>query len=121
MLPNRRISLIPILFLAMMTLLGATVCAAQNFVQDTVSAFENSDFVFQRGGSNIPFIPIAYLGARTYGEAQIENTLTGQTLNFEQQGASAATGVPFLLGKRDAVVFGAYLGSNRFERFDRSP
>lgn len=104
----------------MLALIGATACFAQNFVQDTVSAFESSDFVFQRGGSNVPFIPIAYLGARSYGEAQIENTLTGETLNFEQQGASAATGVPFLVGKRDAVVFGAYLSSNRFETSDNS-
>ncbi|WOJ95081.1 hypothetical protein R0135_07885 [Congregibacter variabilis] len=103
-----------------MLLLGATVCPAQNFVQDTVSAFENSDIVFQRGASNAPFIPIAYLSARSYGEAQIENTATGATLEFEQQGASAATGVPFLLGSRDALVFGAYLSSNRFETSDDS-
>ncbi|MDA8962353.1 hypothetical protein N9H37_03260, partial [Congregibacter sp.] len=104
----------------MMTLLGATVCAAQNFVQDTVSAFESSDFVFQRGGSNAPFIPIAYLSARTYGEARIDNALTGETLEFQQQGASAATGIPVLLSSRDALVIGGYLSSNRFATSDGS-
>ncbi|EED33980.1 hypothetical protein NOR53_1437 [gamma proteobacterium NOR5-3] len=104
--------------------MSSAACDAQNFVQDfvqdKVTAFENSDFIFQRGVSNAPFIPIAYLGVRSYGEAQIDNTLTGRTLEYEQQAASAATGVPFLLGKRDAVVVGGYLSSSRFETRDEA-
>ncbi|WP_202962363.1 DUF6268 family outer membrane beta-barrel protein [Congregibacter litoralis] len=84
-------------------------------MQDTVTAFENSEIVFQRSSSNAPFIPIAYTSARSYGEATVDSALTGQALNFEQQGASAAAGVPFLVSERDAVIVGAYLSSNRFK------
>jgi hypothetical protein len=94
------------------------LCSAQSFIQDTVAAFDNSDFVFQRSGSNVPFIPIAYLGARSYGEPQVENTLTGETLDFRQQGASAAGGIPFLLSSHDALVLGGYVSSHSFETND---
>ncbi|WOJ98256.1 DUF6268 family outer membrane beta-barrel protein [Congregibacter brevis] len=103
------------LLIAIALVFAVAKVTAQNFVQDTVTAFDNSEFIFQRSVSNAPFIPIAYLGARSYGEAQIENALTKKTLDFTQQGASAGTGVPFLISERDAVVVGAYLSSNRFE------
>ncbi|MDP5052464.1 MAG: hypothetical protein NWP69_01625, partial [Congregibacter sp.] len=84
-------------------------------MQNTVTAFSDSEFIFQRSESNAPFIPIAYLGARSYGDAQLESATTGETLDFQQQGVSGAAGVPFLLSDRDALIVGGYVSSNRFE------
>lgn len=87
----------------------------QNIVQDSVSAFAESDIVFQRSGSNAPFFPIAYTGGNSYAEAQIINESTGETLEFSQQTAAAGGAAPFLLNKRDALFTGAYLSTQRFE------
>jgi hypothetical protein len=89
--------------------------AQQGFVQKTVEDFADSEFVFPRSGSNAPFLPIAYASVRSYGEAKIEDTLTGETLEYSQQGASAAAGVPFLMNDSNALVLGGYLSSNHFD------
>ncbi len=100
---------------ALLSLAVASDAAAdQSFVQNTVDAFANSEFVFPRSGSNAPFMPIAYASARGYGEAQIQDNLTGRTLDFSQQGLSMAAGAPLLLDQRSALVLGGYLSSNRF-------
>ncbi|WP_439101388.1 DUF6268 family outer membrane beta-barrel protein [Congregibacter sp.] len=113
-LPNTSKTFLSLIFASIACFASAPL-QAQNFVQDTVTDFENSEFIFPRSNSNAPFIPIAFLGARSYSEAQIESAPRNQTLDFTQQGASAGAGVPFVVGKRDAVVVGGYLSSNRFE------
>ena len=34
--------------------------------------FEHSDIEFQRAASNIPFLPVAFLGASYYGDADVD-------------------------------------------------
>ena len=91
---------------------------AESFMQDRIDAFRASDILFQRSDSNVPFMPIAFLNTSHYGEAQITNNTTGETVSFEQQGVSAMGGVPFLPTNRDMLVTGAYLSSNRFTSDD---
>jgi hypothetical protein len=88
--------------------------SAQNFVQDTVKAFADSDFVFQRSVSNAPFLPIAFLNATHYGESEVSDLGSEASLSFTQSSASAGGPLPFLLTSRDAAVFGAYLSTSRF-------
>lgn len=87
---------------------------AESFMQERIDAFRASDILFQRSDSNVPFMPIAFLNASTYSEAQVTNNTTGETVNFEQQGVSAMGGVPFLPTNRDMLVTGAYVSSTQF-------
>ena len=91
---------------------------AESFMQERIDAFRASDILFQRSDSNVPFMPIAFLNASTYSEAQVTNNTTGETVNFEQQGVSAMGGVPFLPTNRDMLVTGAYVSSTQFTSED---
>jgi hypothetical protein len=100
---------------ALLTSARSGALCAQNFIQNTVQDFQESDFVFQRSGSNAPFLPVSYLGSNYYGEAQINNEITGETLEYTQRSASAFAGLPFVIGKKDAWGIGAYLSNTRFD------
>ncbi len=79
-----------------------------------IEAFDQSEFIFERSGSAIPFPPLAFLGAGYYGDARVENAATGREVVYDLQSASQAAGLPLLLGERDALLLGEYVSWSRF-------
>jgi hypothetical protein len=72
--------------------------------------FEHSDIEFQRAASNIPFLPVAFLGASYYGDADVDTKRRGvKDPRYNVSAISQAAGLPFLLTQRDALVVGEYV------------
>ena len=72
--------------------------------------FEHSDIEFQRAASNIPFLPVAFLGASYYGDADVDTKRRGvKDPRYNVTAISQAAGLPFLLTQRDALVVGEYV------------
>ncbi|QFU76859.1 hypothetical protein EY643_15040 [Halioglobus maricola] len=87
------------------------------FVQQTINAFESSDFRFQRGISHVPFPPIAFLTGTHYSDIEIEAE-GKDSLKYDVDRFSQMAAVPFLLGKRDAVFVGEYVSRSDFSFSD---
>jgi hypothetical protein len=87
---------------------------AGGFVQRTINGFEQSEFEFQRSISNAPFPPLGFVGGAAYSNVEVESP-SGKVLEYDVQRFSAMAGVPFLLGKRDALVAGAYVSWSEFD------
>lgn len=87
---------------------------ADSFIEKKINAFASSDIVFPRSVSNAPFLPLAVLSARSYGEAQVEFGDSGESIAYTQDGISAAGAVPFLASSRDLLIAGAYLNQVNF-------
>ncbi|MBB6095178.1 hypothetical protein HNQ60_004068 [Povalibacter uvarum] len=85
-------------------------------LDDAAKRFAESDFVFNRARSDIPFIPFAWASATFYDESRflLPSGEPGE-LTFEQQSVSEATFLPFLIGRRDAVVIGQWMNWTRFD------
>ncbi|TGD74368.1 hypothetical protein E4634_08490 [Mangrovimicrobium sediminis] len=84
------------------------------YIRSTIEAFQQSDIRFQRGITNAPFPPIAFLSATTYGDVEVSTT-DGQELEYNVDRYSQMAGIPFLLGKRDALLVGEYVSWSRFD------
>ena len=99
-----------------------------SLIKRLTQQFEHSDIEFQRAASNIPFPPVAFLGASYYGDADVDTNRRGvKDLRYNVSAISQAAGLPFLLTQRDALVVGEYVSiadididaNNRF--FDKNP
>ncbi|GAB3271189.1 hypothetical protein GCM10027297_03130 [Parahaliea aestuarii] len=88
------------------------------FVDSIVRDFSDSEFVFQRSASLVPFPPVAYLGASHYGSTQVSGSARGAPIEYQLSTVSQAAGIPWLLGERDAVVVGEYLSWSEFRLKD---
>tara|TARA_R110002110_G_scaffold406421_1_gene626409 strand:- start:228168 stop:229127 length:960 start_codon:yes stop_codon:yes gene_type:complete len=100
------------------TALWTPLIAAQDgpgFVQGLVNQFENSDIVFQRSTSNVPFAPVAFLGGKSYGSTEVENSNRGTKLKYDVTSVSQAAGLPIVIGSRDALIIGEYLSRSEFD------
>jgi hypothetical protein len=84
------------------------------FVQGLVNQFEQSDIVFQRSSSTVPFPPIAFLGARSYADAEVESG-RGDALKYDIDTVSQAAGLPILVTQKDALIIGEYLSWSDFD------
>lgn len=80
-----------------------------------IAAFENSEFIFQRANTNVPFTPLAYLAGNRYDSAKVERSGRGDALEYNLDSVSQGAGIPWLVGERDAIVVGEYLSHARFE------
>ncbi|MFL6547917.1 MAG: hypothetical protein ACJ8OJ_04435 [Povalibacter sp.] len=92
---------------------GAMEAAAQRFAE--------SDFVFARGRSDIPFVPLAWVDSTVYDQSRFLLP-SGKTseISFEQKTISQGGLLPLLLGRRDALVVGEWLSWTRFDLSDGS-
>ena len=80
--------------------------------------FMNSDFVFSRAASDVPFVPLAWLDVNSYQDSTLR-TPAGD-LSFRQTSLSEATLLPILLSRRDALLVGQWgtwtrLSSSQFQ------
>jgi hypothetical protein len=90
--------------------------ARADLIGDWIASFEGSDFVFERGRSNVPFQPLAWLSATGYKDTELDHPAAdGGNVTFGQSTLSQTAVVPFLLGPRDAVLIGEWLSTSRFE------
>jgi hypothetical protein len=82
--------------------------------------FLDSDFIFSRTQSDVPFVPLAWIDMSSYQDSTYR-TPGGEIRDksFRQTSLSEATLLPVLLGKRDALLIGQW-GSWTRLRFDDS-
>lgn len=85
-----------------------------DFLKGAIDRLRSSDIEFQRSGSNAPYTPLVYVGARRYGDARLVNAEGERVLDFEQSTLSASAVLPLYVGQRDAVLGGAWLSQSRF-------
>src|SRR5262245_61609227 len=64
--------------------------------------FLDSDFIFSSTQTNVPCVPLAWLDASSYQDSDIHGR------EFRQTSLSEATLVPFLVGRRDALLIGQW-------------
>ncbi len=79
-----------------------------------IQAFADSEFVFQRSSSLIPFPPLAFVGTKHYSDAEVTSSSRGVELNYGLTSVSQAAAIPLLLTERDAIVIGEYLNWSSF-------
>jgi hypothetical protein len=104
-----------------LAILVATLAGSQAYVASAADEdslmrrltlqFEHSDIEFQRAASNIPFLPVAFLGASYYGDSEIDgsNLRDQKDYQYDVTTVSQAAGLPLLLTERDALVVGEYV------------
>lgn len=110
-------SILPALSISVIAALVAPASLAGDLVQRQLDAFNDSEFIFARGGSNVPFPPLAFLGASYYGDAKVESTGAddrGTTIEYDLRSVTQAAAYPWLVSERDALVLGEYLGWSEF-------
>ena len=102
-----------ILTLAVLIACPRTFADDAGLVDRAMERFGNSELKFRRSDSNVPFFPVALLGATAYGDAEVE-TADGRDLTYDVDTFSQAAGIPFLLGSRDMLVVGEYISYSDF-------
>jgi hypothetical protein len=80
------------------------------FMQRWVEDFANSEIVLQRGSTNVPFQPLAFVDATHYGESTLERS-DGSSVSARQTTLSQGAVLPFLMSPRDALYL-PYLGAS---------
>lgn len=114
---RRSLCLAGALGLVILAQLTAHDAFAGGLVQDWVQAFADSDLVFQRGSSNVPFQPLAFVDVSFYNDAEVRRQ--GETaLSFDQTTVSQGAALPFLASQRDALLVGEWLSWTRFDARD---
>ena len=88
--------------------------AASAWVEELTQAFADSNIQFSRSGSNVPFVPVAFVDSFTYSDVDV--TADGVVLgSFKQSTISQGAGLPVLLGPSDALMVGEWVSWNRFD------
>jgi len=88
--------------------------AQSRWVDELTQAFATSNIQFSRSGSNVPFVPVAFVDSFTYSDVDV--TADGVVLgSFRQSTISQGAGLPVLLGPRDALMVGEWVSWNRFD------
>ncbi|WP_145999074.1 DUF6268 family outer membrane beta-barrel protein [Oceanicoccus sp. KOV_DT_Chl] len=85
-----------------------------NFITRTQDDLAASQINFTRSESNLPFMPLAYLGAKTYANARVAAG-RGDAFEYDAQTISQAAGIPFFIGSQDMLVVGEYLSRTDFD------
>ncbi|MDR4494005.1 MAG: hypothetical protein R3B74_06225 [Nitrospirales bacterium] len=86
----------------------------RGFIQKTIEDFAQSRIEFPRARSNVPFTPLAILGAGYYDNAKVHGDGRGMSLKYDVTTVYQGAGIPFLLGERDVLIVGEYLNRSEF-------
>lgn len=97
---------------------------ASGFFDAAMQDFSSSEIVFQRTTSNVPFMPLAYIEHKVYGDTTL--VLEDKSkISIDQTTFSQSAIVPFLASPKDIIFVGewvnnSHLKSNNasFESFD---
>jgi len=109
MLLNRAISVVLLCGFG----LSQAMAEEANWVQKKIKAFDESNIEFQRSQTYVPFVPLAFLGARSYGSSSIE--IEGSdSVDYDLSSVTQAAGLPVLLNDNNALMFGEYLARTKF-------
>jgi hypothetical protein len=92
---------------------GANAGTFDNWIR----GFAESDIVFERAQSNVPFAPLAYVDASYYGDSEVRRP-GEKSLTFDQTSISQAAVLPILMSPRDALLVGEWLGWSEFDSRD---
>ncbi len=97
------------------SLLGAAAAQSEDLIENMIEEFGESEFIFQRSSSHVPFLPVAYVGASHYGKTKVSSSSRGTSIEYNLDTVSQAAGVPWLVTDRDMIVVGEYLSWSRFD------
>lgn len=109
--PNRLLLHLSVLVTA--TLVPALLFA-EGLIQNQVEAFKNSEIIFQKSHSNVPFAPLAFMEVSSYGDAKVDTSSRGVNLEYDVDMVSQGAAMPFLINERSAILVGEYLSYARF-------
>ncbi len=105
---------------AALALLSALNARAEGLADALVTRFTQSDFVFPRGNSDVPFLPLAWVSTSYYNDATFtqpgNNASTG--IAYRQSSLSEAAIAPIPVGRRDALVVGEWASVTQFRLID---
>ena len=99
-------------------LLSAAVpLAAADFVGDLIRGFADSEIVFSRSTSNVPFIPLAYANFSLYSDTRVRRP-DESSLEYDLATVSQGALLPLLVSPRDALLVGEWTAVSRFDAAD---
>lgn len=102
--------------LAVLTMQLTQSAVAEGLVDTLVRRFSESEFEFVRAQSNAPFVPLAWVDARSYQQSsfgQVDGFDSDVT--FEQTSLSQSALLPIPLGERDAIAIGEWISWTHFD------
>ncbi|KAA9132753.1 hypothetical protein F3N42_05945 [Marinihelvus fidelis] len=111
---NPRAGIVVRLLALLIGLGGGLPAARANLIETWIASFADSEIEFQRGTTDVPFLPLAYIDAQHYDDTELRFE-SGETRSVSQSTLSQALMAPFLVTPRDAVLVGEWVSHARFE------
>lgn len=102
---------------ALLLLVACTPRAFAGLVDDWIQSFADSEIVFQRSTSNVPFLPLGYADLGFYRDTEVRRP-DRSPLQFDLTTVSQGVVLPFLVGPRDALFVGEWIGLSSFDAID---
>jgi hypothetical protein len=89
---------------------------ADGLMDALVTRFAQSDFVFPRVNSDVPFVPLAWASTSYYNDATFTQPASNSTtdVGYRQSSFTEAAIVPVPVGRRDALVVGEWVNVTQF-------
>lgn len=106
-----------LLWLFPMLVLFFSLPARAGYVEEISQRFADSEIVFPRANTLVPFLPLASLGASVYNDTEVELD-DGRKLEYDLQSVTQHAVLPMLVSPRDALFVGEYLGYSDFDMID---
>lgn len=92
---------------------------ADGLIDALVTRFAQSDFVFPRGNSDVPFLPLAWFSATEYNRASFTHPdNSASDVDYRQSNLSEGALVPVPVTSRDAVVVGEWVSATQLREID---
>lgn len=84
-----------------------------------LNAIIRSDFIFDRGVSNVPFFPLAWLSTDVQRDLNVSQCQSG-TCELDSTAFSQGFGMPVYVGQKDIWILGETVNHDRYEFEDQS-
>ena len=92
---------------------------ADGLLDALVTRFAQSDFIFPRGNSDVPFIPLGWISATEYNRASFTRPDNSSSdVDYRQSNLSEGALLPVPVGSRDAVVVGEWVSATQLREVD---
>jgi hypothetical protein len=79
-----------------------------------IRGFADSEIVFTRSTSNVPFFPLAFAGVNYYSDTAVKRP-DESSLEYDLATVSEGAPLPLLTSPRDALLVGEWVGVSRFD------